>query len=111
MKSAQSVRVCVRRRGWRNPITGIGCCARAASGHAAARRRHDELRAVSFDHLVGAGEQRGGTTRPSILAVWRLMTSSNLVGLHDRQVRRLGALEDAAGIDAGLTNASARFAP
>ena len=30
------------------------------------------------------------------------MTSSNLVGLHDRQVGGLGALEDAAGIDADL---------
>ena len=45
----------------------------------------------------------GGTARPSILAVWALMTSSNLRRLHDRQVRGLGALEDAAGIDADLT--------
>ena len=36
-------------------------------------------RALLFDHLVGGGEQRGGTVRPSILAVWALMTSSNLV--------------------------------
>ena len=36
--------------------------------------------AHSFDHLVGAGEQRGGTVRPSALAVLRLMNSSNLVG-------------------------------
>jgi hypothetical protein len=33
-----------------------------------------------FDHLVGAGEQREGTVRPSALAILRLMTSSNLVG-------------------------------
>ena len=26
-----------------------------------------------FDHLVGAGEQRGGTVRPSALAVLRLI--------------------------------------
>ena len=45
----------------------------------------------------------GGTSRPSILAVLRLMTSSNLRRLHDRQVRGLCALEDAAGIDAELT--------
>ena len=31
--------------------------------------------------------------------------------LHDRQVRRLGTLEDAAGIDADLTNASVMLAP
>ena len=34
-----------------------------------------------FDHLVGACEQRGGTVRPSALAVFRLMTSSYLVAL------------------------------
>ena len=45
----------------------------------------------------------GGTVKPSILAVSRLMTSSNLRRLHDRQVRGLRALEDAAGIDADLT--------
>ena len=44
-----------------------------------------------------------GTVRPSILAVWRLMANSNLRRLHNRQVRRLGALEDATGIDADLT--------
>ena len=32
-----------------------------------------------------------------------LMTNSNLRRLHDRQVRGLRALEDAAGIDADLT--------
>ena len=45
----------------------------------------------------------GGTLRPSALAVLRLMTSSNLVGCPHRQVGRLLALEDAAGIDADLT--------
>ena len=38
---------------------------------------HDELRR-SFDHLVGAGEQFGGISRPSAFAVLRLMTSSSL---------------------------------
>ena len=44
----------------RNPITGIvGCCARAASGHAADRQVRAMNSAVSsFDNLVGAGEQR-----------------------------------------------------
>ena len=44
----------------------------------------------------------GGTSRPSALAVLRLITSSNLVGCMHRQVGRLLALEDATGIDAGL---------
>jgi len=35
-------------------------------------------RAASLDHLVGAGEHCGGTVRSSIVAVWALMTSSNL---------------------------------
>ena len=38
-------------------------------------RRRDQ----SFDHLVGAAEQRFGTVRPSALAVLRLMTSSTFV--------------------------------
>ena len=37
------------------------------------------------------------------LAVCRLMTNSNLVGPHHRQVRRFLTLEDAAGVNAGLT--------
>ena len=45
----------------------------------------------------------GGTSRPSALAVLRLMTSSNLVGLLDRQVGRLLALEDATDVDADQT--------
>ena len=41
-------------------MTGIaGCCARAASGHGRrAAKQRDELAPFSFDHLVGAGEQR-----------------------------------------------------
>jgi hypothetical protein len=43
-----------------NPITGIGgCCARAASGNAAAPPSSDMNSRSSLDHLVGAGEQRG----------------------------------------------------
>ena len=45
----------------------------------------------------------GGTVRPSILAVLRVDDQLELGRLHDRQVRGLGALEDAAAIDADLT--------
>ena len=60
-------------------------------------------RAHLFDHLVGAGEQRWWHVEAEHCAVWRLMTSSNLVDCTDRQVGRLRALEDAADVDAGLT--------
>jgi hypothetical protein len=33
-----------------------------------------------FDHLVGTGEQEGGTVRPSALVAFMLITNSNLVG-------------------------------
>src|SRR5262245_8233033 len=36
--------------------------------------------APSFDHLVCPCEHIGGTVSPSVLAVFRLITSSNLVG-------------------------------
>ena len=41
-------------------------------------------------------------SRPSAFAVFRLMTSSNLIGCMHRQVGRLGALEDAVDVDADL---------
>ena len=40
-------------------------------------------RDASLDHLVGAQQQRGGMFRPSSLAVFRLITSSNSRGLLD----------------------------
>ena len=50
----------------RGPITGIAdCCARAASGHAAATPHG----ASSFDHLVGAGEQHRRHAKAGTLAV------------------------------------------
>src|SRR5713226_154921 len=44
----------------------------------------------------------GSTSRPSALAVVRLMTSSNLVGCMTGQIRGLLAFEDTTDIDAGL---------
>jgi uncharacterized protein YchJ len=41
-----------------NPITGIAdCCARAASGHAAAAPPSSVMKSRPFDHLVGSHEQ------------------------------------------------------
>ena len=64
-----------------------------------------------FDHLVGAGEQRGGTSRPSALAVLRLITSSNLVGCLNRQVGGLLALKDAVDVAAGMPILIDRIVP
>src|SRR5262249_13145445 len=61
-----------------------------------AEQRH-ELAPVTHSITSSATESSdGGTVRPSIRAVTALMTSSNLLA-------RLGALEDAAGVDANLT--------
>jgi len=62
----------------------------------------DERAAVHSITSSAATSSVCGTVRPSMRAVWWLMTSSNLLDC-TRQIRRLGALEDAAGIDAGLT--------
>ena len=67
-----------------SPIVGSfpACCARAASGHAAAPPSSVmNSAAQSFDHLVGAGEYSvEALSRPSAFAVLRLITSSYLVG-------------------------------
>ena len=43
-----------------------------------------------------------GTVRPSALAVFRLMTKSNLVGLHNWKIGRLFTFEDSSGVIACL---------
>ena len=43
-------------------------------------RTHAPQQKDIFDHFVGAGEQLSGMSRPSALAVLRLITSSYLVG-------------------------------
>jgi len=48
---------------------------------------------ASLNHLISAGEQRGGTSRPSAFAVLRLITSLNLVGSLHRKLCRLGTLQ------------------
>src|SRR5512132_3217741 len=59
--------------------------------------------AHSLDHLVGAGEQRRRHGQPEHPGGRGVYHQLELARLHDRQVRRLGTLEDAAGIDADLT--------
>ena len=57
---------------------------------------------VLFDHLVGESEELGGNIEAERLGSLEIDHNSNLVGLNDRQVSRLFALEDATGIDARL---------
>src|SRR5262249_57897718 len=60
-------------------------------------------RLPSLDHLVGGNEQlvrHGEPEHPGCLVIDHQL---ELARLHHRQIRRLGALEDAAGISAGLT--------
>ena len=67
----------------RNPITGIaGCCARAASGHAAAAPPSSVMNSRALHSITSSARASsvGGTSRPSALAVLRLITSSYLVG-------------------------------
>ena len=53
---------------------------------------------TSFNHLVGAGRTDAGTSRPSALAVLRLMTNSYLVGAWRRNKEtRLGGLINIIG--------------
>src|SRR5262245_17397008 len=55
-----------------------------------------------FDHLVGAGEQRRWHVQAERLGGAQVDHQLELGRLQDRQLAGLCALEDAAGIDAGL---------
>ena len=63
---------------------------------------HDEL-GRSFDHLVGAGEQRRRHVEAEHPGGLEIDHQLELAGLHDRQIGRLRPLEDAAGIEASAT--------
>jgi hypothetical protein len=75
----------------------LGCPLCAKSRHSALRRR-----LALFDHLVGADEQRRWDGQVEHRGGLIVDNQFELVRLHDRQVRRLGTLEDAAGISASL---------
>jgi hypothetical protein len=56
-----------------------------------------------FDHLVGNRKQRRRHSKAEHPSGLEVDDQLELARLYDRQVRRPGALEDAAGIDADLT--------
>src|SRR5262249_52406487 len=58
---------------------------------------------TSFDHLVGDGEHAWGNGEAEQPRGLSVDDQLELARLDDRQVRGLGALEDATGIDAALT--------
>src|SRR5262249_29031156 len=80
--------------------TGLAVCsARAASGHAAAAPSS----AASFDHHVGAREQRRRDLKAERPGRLQVDDELEFRRLQDRQVGGLGALEDLTGVGAELT--------
>ena len=73
----------------------LGRVARAYPHRAAA------VTPISFDHIVGATEHGGWMTIPSALAIFRLTTSSYLVGACTGRVGRALALENLIDIAGG----------
>ena len=59
-------------------------------------------RGVSFDHLVGGGEQRVRHRQPERPGGFEIDHEFELGRLHHRQIARLGALENPADIYAAL---------
>ena len=89
----------------RNPMVGSlpACCERAASGHAkAAPLRSVEVRAVSFNHLVGEQHHGLWDRQPKRLRSLEVDDQFVFGRLLYRQVSRLLALEDAGGIERRL---------
>ena len=68
----------------RKPIKGFaGCCARAASGHAAAAPPSSVMNSRRGAHSITSSARASsdsGMSMPSALAVFRFITSSCLVG-------------------------------
>jgi hypothetical protein len=77
---------------------------RRQSGHRALRMSAiTGNRRTSFDHLIGAAEQRERDGETEHLRGLEVDEQLDLRGLNDRQVGRLVAFENPAGVDAGLT--------
>src|SRR5215510_7544835 len=71
----------------RKPTTGIfSCCARDANGRARAAEQRDELATLHSITSSARARTVAGRSRPSAFAVLRLMTSSYLEVLFNRQV-------------------------
>src|SRR5205807_6286497 len=70
---------------------------------------HDKVNsAASFDDLVGAGEQRLRHGEAEGLGGFEVDHQLKFARLLDRQVARLGALEDLSGVNAGLAKDSGK---
>src|SRR6516164_6023568 len=67
--------------------------------------------AHSFDDLVGAGEKRRRHSRPSALAVLRLMTNSNFVGTCNGRSAVFSPLRIRSMYPAARRNCSLRTSP
>ena len=74
-------------------------------GAQSARRLH------GLDHLVGAGEQRDGTSRPSAFALRRLITSSSLLGCCTGKSAGFAPPKYFVDIVACASKRSGKFAP
>ena len=77
-------------------------CRRTRPGELCATRRHMQRSKTAVYSITSSARASsvGGTVRPSMLRGLGIDDQLELGRLHDRQVRGLGALEDATGIDA-----------
>src|SRR5215468_1668890 len=66
---------------------------------------------TSFDHLVGLGEHALRNIKPEQFRGPEIDHQLEAGRLHDRELRRLFALQDATGIDTSLTMGAVRFIP
>jgi len=89
---ASPLEVCVRRPRCPPPtIMGPASANLHTSGHS-----------PSFDHFVGLGKQRRGDGKPERFGCLEIDHQFEFRRLYDRQVGGLFALENSAGVDAGL---------
>ncbi len=79
--------------------------------HRCATNKRDELAPLHSITSSARALSVAGMSRPSALAVCRLMTNSKTVGLHHRQVGGLLTLENAGGVDADLAKPFSLFDP